>query len=313
MMRVAMLYALLDGSSLIEEAHLRAALALWEYADASAHRIFAKEESINNKHNTTTEEPLPLRLLKAIEASPGLSKSEMHGALGRNRKAEDIATALEWLLGQGLAHPETCSTGGRPSECWFPGKADEQTNKVESASSSAESITKERTNEESAGGDSSFVAIETTNEESEQPESAEEVLSSFVPLSLTELCQQVNALPGKLVWRGGCVVVEAEAVPAHIARSCEQLQKELAGIIPKQEVEDSEAEEPWRAVLSAIRAKGGDVKLNEEGECELRLLKPDPALEQAYAEHSQFIGQEIHEEKKFLTDLWEGLSSLSKA
>ena len=39
-MRVACLYALLDGSSLVRAVHLRAGLALWEYAEASARFIF---------------------------------------------------------------------------------------------------------------------------------------------------------------------------------------------------------------------------------------------------------------------------------
>ena len=39
--RLALLYALLDGTNQIDEPHLRAALAVWEYCDASAAHIFA--------------------------------------------------------------------------------------------------------------------------------------------------------------------------------------------------------------------------------------------------------------------------------
>src|SRR5262249_47697026 len=39
-LRLALLYALMDGSSRIEVEHLRAALALWDYAERSAAYIF---------------------------------------------------------------------------------------------------------------------------------------------------------------------------------------------------------------------------------------------------------------------------------
>src|SRR5262249_14609951 len=42
-LRLSMLYALLDGKGVIEEPHLRAALALWAYADASAKIIFGAQ------------------------------------------------------------------------------------------------------------------------------------------------------------------------------------------------------------------------------------------------------------------------------
>src|SRR5262249_59780366 len=41
-LRLSMLYALLDGSATIRHAHLTAALALWEYVEASVRYLFEK-------------------------------------------------------------------------------------------------------------------------------------------------------------------------------------------------------------------------------------------------------------------------------
>lgn len=42
MLRLSALYTVLDCSTLIRPAHLTAALALWDYAEASARRIFGR-------------------------------------------------------------------------------------------------------------------------------------------------------------------------------------------------------------------------------------------------------------------------------
>jgi hypothetical protein len=39
-MRLAMLYALLDGTNIVGRPHMEAALAVWEYCEASARHIF---------------------------------------------------------------------------------------------------------------------------------------------------------------------------------------------------------------------------------------------------------------------------------
>src|SRR5690606_35406405 len=44
-LRLSMIYALLDGSNEIDACHLRAALAIWDYCDASAKTIFVNEQA----------------------------------------------------------------------------------------------------------------------------------------------------------------------------------------------------------------------------------------------------------------------------
>src|SRR5262249_43576778 len=58
-LRLSMLYALLDKSNAIDVPHLKAALAMWTYSDASAQLIFGSGDA-------ETDDPLAARLLLAI-------------------------------------------------------------------------------------------------------------------------------------------------------------------------------------------------------------------------------------------------------
>jgi hypothetical protein len=122
-LRLSMLYALLDGSEVIEAVHLRAALAVWRYCEASARMVFGHGAS-----NATTiqgealkaEETLPVRLLNAVSTQPGINRRGLYESLGGRVKSEELDMALAYLHGEGLAHPVESRTGGRPGECWYP-------------------------------------------------------------------------------------------------------------------------------------------------------------------------------------------------
>ena len=45
-LRLALIYALLDGSAFIDEPHMLAALACWDYAEASARFVFGDASAI---------------------------------------------------------------------------------------------------------------------------------------------------------------------------------------------------------------------------------------------------------------------------
>jgi hypothetical protein len=115
--RLAMIYALLDCAPAVGEPHLRAALALWEYAEASVRFIFG----------TDTGDPLADDILRSLRASPnGLTRAEINNLLGRNQSAAAIGKALALLQQHRLAHcRQDRSTGGRPAERWFHGPAGE--------------------------------------------------------------------------------------------------------------------------------------------------------------------------------------------
>ena len=108
--RLALIYALLDQSPRIQSRHLKAALALWDYAQASARFIFG--ESLGD--------PVADEVLAALRSSPsGLTRTEISSLFGGHRKSGDIGRALVVLAQSGLASCKAEPTGGRPDEWWF--------------------------------------------------------------------------------------------------------------------------------------------------------------------------------------------------
>jgi hypothetical protein len=109
-MRLASLYALLDESALIQADHLRAALALWDYCEASTRYIFGQRLG----------DPVADELLCALRQYPeGLTRTAIRDWFGRNRKAHELDRGLGLLKQQGLARSEMQDSGGRPSERWL--------------------------------------------------------------------------------------------------------------------------------------------------------------------------------------------------
>jgi Protein of unknown function (DUF3987) len=116
-LRLALLYALLELSPSIAVAHLQAALSLWKHAEKSVTFIFG--QATGNRHAD--------RILAALEASPaGLRRSSIHQDLfQKNQPADDVEAALQLLLKHKLAHCKTIKAGkGRPAEHWFAGSGD---------------------------------------------------------------------------------------------------------------------------------------------------------------------------------------------
>jgi hypothetical protein len=109
--RLALLYALLDGTDKIDLPHLTAALALWEYCEASAAHIFGR----------ALGDPMADEISRALQQSPdGMTRTAIRDLFGRNRSADRIGAALALLFSNNRARAETIMTGGRPAETWFP-------------------------------------------------------------------------------------------------------------------------------------------------------------------------------------------------
>jgi hypothetical protein len=107
--RLALLYALLDQADQIEREHLEAALALWEYAAASARWVFG--DSLGD--------PLADEIYRALLEEPdGLTRSQVRDLFSRNRRSKDIGQALERLAATGRIHAERQQQRGRPAELW---------------------------------------------------------------------------------------------------------------------------------------------------------------------------------------------------
>lgn len=108
--RLAMLYAAIDGAARISLDHLRAALAVWRYAEASAAHIFG------DLVGDPVADEIMQALLQAGQA--GMTRTTIRDLFGRNRSADRIGAALALLLKAGKAAGKMRETGGRPAEVW---------------------------------------------------------------------------------------------------------------------------------------------------------------------------------------------------
>ena len=109
-MRLAMLYALLDLSPWIKTEHLRASLSVWEYVEASAKYIFG--QAVGDR--------MADEIVSALRAAPeGMTRTEISNLFGRNKSSDQISRALAMLLKHGRVRQAHIPTGGRPVEKWF--------------------------------------------------------------------------------------------------------------------------------------------------------------------------------------------------
>lgn len=111
-MRIACVYALLDKSDLIHVEHLRAALAVWRYADASARFIFGD----------ALGDPVADEILSELRRRPdGMTRTDIREYFQRNRSSAEIGRALGVLQEYGLARVEKQKREGPGpmTETWF--------------------------------------------------------------------------------------------------------------------------------------------------------------------------------------------------
>ena len=107
--RLAMIYALLDQSTFIEKRHLSAALAVWRYCEESARYIFGD----------ALGDPIADTILRELRRhTNGLTRTEIRETFKRNRSEEEISRALGFLLEGGWVSCTEEQTGGRPAERW---------------------------------------------------------------------------------------------------------------------------------------------------------------------------------------------------
>jgi len=107
--RLAIIYALADGERQIKAEHLKAALALWDYAAGSA----------NWALQGATGDPLAEQIHAALQTHPdGLTRSQIGDLLAHNRPADQIQHALDALALTGRATRTQIPTAGRLAELW---------------------------------------------------------------------------------------------------------------------------------------------------------------------------------------------------
>lgn len=111
-LRLSMIYALLDQSDKITVEHHRAALALWNYCERSAHWIFATATGDNRADKILAR----LR----VAGRNGLTQTEISERIfNRNLSGHALAEALYILQRSGQARSVKESSGGAPRKRWL--------------------------------------------------------------------------------------------------------------------------------------------------------------------------------------------------
>ena len=109
-LRIALIYAILDGCNNVDVPHLRAALEVWRYCQDSVDYCFG-----GTMANTTTD-----RIHAYLFTMPeGASLTQISNHFGRNKKREELQRALTTLKESSIARSETRKTGGRAADIWF--------------------------------------------------------------------------------------------------------------------------------------------------------------------------------------------------
>ncbi len=112
-LRLAMIYALADTSQEIRRTHVESALAVWEYAEESARRIFGDRIG----------DPDADKLLKALEEAEdgSMTRNEVRELFGRNKGAEEIDRIRAVLLREGRIKVTRAreGEGKKPTERWY--------------------------------------------------------------------------------------------------------------------------------------------------------------------------------------------------
>ena len=112
--RLALLFALIDQKTQIEECHLKAALAVWQYCEDSARMLFASETTASSNKKS-----LDKRILNVVNAEPGIMRSEIVDKISHHLKKEQYDAAFKKLL-----HSKKIVLvsvfEGRQAECYYP-------------------------------------------------------------------------------------------------------------------------------------------------------------------------------------------------
>ncbi len=107
--RLALIYALADGKQQIQPPHLKAALALQNYAARSAAWALTG----------ATGDQLAEQIHAALHDRPGgLTRSQISQTLNHNQPTGQIETALNALNAAGRVTSTQIPTGGRPAQLW---------------------------------------------------------------------------------------------------------------------------------------------------------------------------------------------------
>ena len=107
-LRLALIYALLDRSQTIMPEHLEAALEVWRYCAESAAYIFGKRSG----------DPIADEILAELRKRGALDRTAIRDLFSKHQNVARLSEALNVLQSLGRVRVEQVPTEGRPREVW---------------------------------------------------------------------------------------------------------------------------------------------------------------------------------------------------
>lgn len=109
--RLALIFAVLDCSGDIRKEHLEAALAVWKFCEDSARHVFGN----------SLGDPLADEILKQLrnKDAQGMNRTEIRNHFKKHKKRAEVEKSLRFLESRGLARCRNEKTSGRSVERWF--------------------------------------------------------------------------------------------------------------------------------------------------------------------------------------------------
>jgi hypothetical protein len=111
-LRLSLLYALLDRSGVVTAEHLLAALDVWDHALASARFVFGD----------ATGDPVADKILRHVRRNGPQTQNDLVDLFGRHVRGADIDRATDLLVAARLIVGIREETGGRPRTVWVAAK-----------------------------------------------------------------------------------------------------------------------------------------------------------------------------------------------
>jgi Protein of unknown function (DUF3987)/Bifunctional DNA primase/polymerase, N-terminal len=107
-LRIALIFALLDASKVITTHHLEAALAISDYCERCAAYLFGGEQA----------DPIANVILDALRTRGALSRTQIAALFSRHTPSASVQAALDRLAEEGHIARRMEETSGRPIEMW---------------------------------------------------------------------------------------------------------------------------------------------------------------------------------------------------
>jgi hypothetical protein len=117
--RMAAIFSALDGSATMRVPHQDAALAVWDYSEATAAYLFSG----------VSGDPITEVIADALVKRGPMTRTDISKLFSRHQSKADIDGALADVLATGRACSEQVATSGRPMEVWDATQAERERRK----------------------------------------------------------------------------------------------------------------------------------------------------------------------------------------